>query len=375
MKRNVIVGLLALATSVVAFGATPVIESIDPIRGPVAGGTVVTLRGKNFASSGVPCVFAICPKPAVTIGGKRTEVLRVAEDGTWIEVKTPPSAGGTYDVSFSRPVNGGIFPTQGGYFPIVEGSVTWNDAFTYGDGGYERVLVPIYSASETPGAFGSRWVTELIGWNPTPFAIPVYQVPPATPPFPFPSGTPEWGQGESSFRPVLTGPGNAFLYVFGQEGDSSLAFHLRVRDVSRQSESWGTEVPVVSEKKAFVGKPILLNDIPNGGDTRAMLRVYDFDGPTGGSVDVEIHLDDGRPGEQFLGDRIDFPTGPYQEFPTAPGFIQVDLTSELASIPLARNASRLRVSVHSRTSDKRLWAFVSVTNNRTQQITTITPQH
>jgi len=175
----------------------------------------------------------------------------------------------------------------------------------------------------------------------------------------------------STFRPQLNGPGTAFMYA---GGTVPLAFSLRVRDVTRQSESYGTEIPVVPESQAIAGVPILLNDIPRDVDSRIMLRIYDFDGPTGGKADVEVHFDDASPNEQFALDSLDLPGGAQQEFPSIPGYVQVDLTSELATldVPFVKNAKSLRVSVTA--AQKRIWAFVTVTNNRTQQITTITPR-
>ncbi|PYQ26575.1 MAG: hypothetical protein DMF56_23470 [Acidobacteria bacterium] len=373
MKLRVIVATLVLLTSVTLSAAIPTIESIEPTSGAVTGGTVVTLRGKNLIGSALPCPVPLCSgKPSVSIGGKKAEVVEAATDGTSIKIKTPPNAGGTYDVTFN-PREAGSITLGSIQIPFTQQTVTVNDAFTYGNGGYERFLVPFYAAGEVPGAFGSRWVTELVGWNPHPFSVAVYQVPPATTPTPFEPPPPDWGAPLSSFRPHLTHSGPAFLHV---SGSSALAFHLRVRDVSRQNESWGTEIPVLSERKAFTGEPILLNDIPYGSDARVMLRIYDFDGPTGGDVDVEVHFNDGTGSlsEPFALARVDFPGGAYQQYPPAPGYIEVDLTSELAGLPLT-NVTSLRVSVNSPHVDKRLWAFISVTNNRTQQITTITPQH
>jgi IPT/TIG domain-containing protein len=374
MKLRVIVATLVLSSAVTLSAAIPTIESIEPSSGPVAGGTVVTLRGKNLSSSSLPCPFAFCSgKPSVRIGGKKAEVVETATDGTSIKIKTPPNAGGTYDVSFN-PRDGNTIALGYVLLPTTQPTITVTDGFTYGSGGYERILVPFYAAGEVPGAFGSRWVTELVGWNPHPFSVAVYQVPPATPPSPFDSGSPDWGAPLSSFRPQLSSSGPAFLHV---AGSNALAFHLRVRDVSRQSESWGTEIPVISERKAFTGEPILLNDIPFGSDARVMLRIYDFDGPTGGDVDVEVHFNDGTGNlsEQFALARVSFPGGTVQQYPPAPGYIEVDLTSELAGFPLTNNVTSLRVLVNSPHVDKRLWAFISVTNNRTQQITTVTPQH
>jgi hypothetical protein len=374
MKLRVIVATLVLSSAVTLSAAIPTIESIEPSNGAVTGGTVVTLRGKNLIGSSLPCPLPICSgKPVVRIGGKKAEVVESATDGTSIKIKTPPNAGGTYDITFNPRESGSI---SLGYIqiPFTQQTVTVNDAFTYGKGGYERFLVPFYAKGEVPGAFGSRWVTELVGWNPHPFSVAVYQIPPDTLPPLFDPPSSGWGAPLSSFRPQLSSSGPAFLHV---AGSNPLAFHLRVRDLSRQSESWGTEIPVISERKAFTGEPILLNDIPFGGDARVMLRIYDFDGPTGGDIDVEVHFNDGTGNlsEQFALARVSFPGGAVQQYPPAPGYIEVDLTSELAGFPLTNNVTSLRVLVNSPHVDKRLWAFISVTNNRTQQITTVTPQH
>ena len=369
-RRSALTLLLGLVAAVAHADTFPVIEEITPVQGSVEGGTIVTLRGKNLArSTSFACRLATCV-PSVSIGGKYAETVEVAEDGTRIRVKTPPSAGGTYDVDFAFRV-ATTFSGQTFLSAPIDGGLSLKRAFTYGRGGYERVLVPIFVKGETAGAFGSRWVTELVGWNPYAFGVGVYQVPPSDSPNPLTQ--PEWGARLSSFRPQLEGPGTALMYV---AGTASLSFELRVRDLTRQSESWGTEIPVVPESQAFINEPILLNNIPFGSESRVMLRIYDFDGPTGGKVDVEVHFDDASTNEQFALDTLDFPAGAQQEFPTIPGFLQVDLTSELAAIPLplVRNAKSLRVAVQSRETQKRLWAFVTVTNNRTQQITTVTPQ-
>jgi len=370
MKR-VLATVLFFCAAAAYSDTLPVIEEMSPVQGPIEGGTVVTLRGKNLAQPTATlsvCKFIECV-PSIAIAGKYGEIVDVAADGTQLRVRTPSNAGGTYDVVFAFRTR----TTFGGLTLIgnpVSGGVTLKRAFTYGRGGYERWLVPIFAKGETPGAFGSRWVTELVGWNSSPFAIGVYQTPPATSPDPLTN--PDWGAPTSTFRPQLTGPGTAFVYA---AGTGSLAFSLRVRDVTRQKESYGTAIPVVPESQAVAGAPILLNDIPRPAESRIMLRIYDFDGPTGGKVDLKVLFDDARPDEQFAFETIDLPAGPQEEFPSIPGYVQVDLTSELATIdlPFVKNAKSLRVSVAPHGSNKRLWAFVTVTNNATQQITTVTP--
>src|SRR5436190_1411788 len=189
MKLRVIVATLVLLTSVTLSAAIPTIESIEPTSGAVTGGTVVTLRGKNLIGSALPCPVPLCSgKPSVSIGGKKAEVVEAATDGTSIKIKTPPNAGGTYDVTFN-PREAGSITLGSIQIPFTQQTVTVNDAFTYGNGGYERFLVPFYAAGEVPGAFGSRWVTELVGWNPHPFSVAVYQVPPATTPTDRPAET------------------------------------------------------------------------------------------------------------------------------------------------------------------------------------------
>jgi hypothetical protein len=349
----------------------PVIEELTPAQGAIEGGTVITLRGKNLArpaSTLSPCTFTGC-EPSVAIAGKYAELVDVAADGSQLRVRTPSNAGGTYDLVFAFRTKT-TFQGHTLFSGPIDGGVTLKRAFTYGRGGYERVLVPIFAKGETPGAFGSRWVTELVGWNPSFFAVGVYQTPPPTSPNPLPN--PDWGAPMSTFRPQLNGPGTAFLYT---AGTGSLAFSLRVRDVTRQSESFGTEIPVVPESQAIAGAPILLNDIPRDADSRIMLRIYDFDGPTGGKVDLDVSFGDASPNEQFASETIDLPAGVQEELPSIPGYVQVDLTSELATldVPFVKNAKSLRVSVAAHDTNKRLWAFVTVTNNRTQQITTVTP--
>lgn len=371
MRHLATLALLLCATAASA-DTYSAIEEITPASGPIEGGTVITLRGKNLARpSGLSvCTVNAC-EPSVTIAGKFAQLVDVAPDGTQLRVKTPPNAGGTYDVTVAFRVKT-TFQGQTLLSAPLDGT-TLQRAFTYGRGGYERVLVPVFAKGETPGAFGARWVTELVGWNPSFSSVGVYQVPPETDPLPFTD--PEWGKGMSSFRPQLDGPGAAFLYV---HGTAPIAFSLRVRDLARQSESWGTEIPVVPESQSIAGKAILLNNIPRDADSRIMLRIYDFDGPTGGQVDVNIYFGDAHLDETFAFDTLDLPGSALQEFPSYPGYVQVDITHELdllgIGFPFVQNAKSLRISVQAHDSAKRLWAFVAVTNNRTQQITTVLPR-
>ena len=142
---------------------------------------------------------------------------------------------------------------------------------------YERLLVPIVinaSVGEVPGAFGSRWVTRLVGYNASNEAIfvdqsflgcqitcPIRTVPP-----------------NSTFALtdfVLRSGTGSFLHV-ARPHNNSVTFNLRVQDLSRQALTWGTELPVVSESEAFMDTLQLLN-IPTDPRFRAAIRIYDFE--------------------------------------------------------------------------------------------------
>src|ERR1051325_10110124 len=130
MQRLATLTLLLFATAANA-NTFSVIEEITPVKGPIEGGTVVTLRGKNLARpSGLSlCVVSTCV-PTVTIAGKFSEIVEVASDGTQVRVKTPPNAGGTYDVTFAFRVKT-TFQGQTLLSAPLDGT-TLQRAFTYG---------------------------------------------------------------------------------------------------------------------------------------------------------------------------------------------------------------------------------------------------
>src|SRR6266545_1952520 len=113
---------------------------------------------------------------------------------------------------------------------------------------YEKVLVPVFLQGPLPGRFGSLWTTEawILNSAAEPVDIQAYLRPcqfECGPPIPpTPPGI--------SFRPNLVGspPGlqGHFLFV-DRRFASDVAISLRLRDLSRQSMTWGTEVPVVRE--------------------------------------------------------------------------------------------------------------------------------
>ena len=142
---------------------------------------------------------------------------------------------------------------------------------------YERVLLPIAITGEVPGAFGSRWTTYVAvtstadreitirGYVPAPCAFG-----PCFPSFAVPAGVTFFPRVEAG--KVTQGA----LLLVERQFAPQVAVHLRVQDVSRQAQTWGTEIPAVREGQLFT-TPFDLLDVPLAAGFRQTLRIYDVD--------------------------------------------------------------------------------------------------
>jgi hypothetical protein len=128
----------------------------------------------------------------------------------------------------------------------------------------------------------------------------------------------------------------------------NLSASLRVHDTTRDGDSWGAEVPVVPETQ--FRRSVILLAVPADARYRTLLRIYGY---AGHDVNATVTFRNDATGE-LLGTRALTMQSGYAQLP-------IDVTS----------APRLRVQVTAESS--LIWAFVSVTNNTTQQVTTITP--
>lgn len=242
---------------------------------------------------------------------------------------------------------------------------------------YQRVLVPL-SVGEIAGANGSRWTTEL--WAVNSSGEPAWV---AASPCPISAVSVCANQidiepGRSVRLPAFgsaTWPG---VVVFIPSWNA-ISLTLHVRDLSKQSESWGTEIPVVRESDFFT-RPTSASGIAFGRDYRHTLRLYALL-DSRPSVQYRLKLygvtatEDRLLREQVV-TLVAPPTPPPNRIGTlpaqitltdffdvaAPGVDRVRLTIDLVTDPLALQAP------------VPYWAFVSVTNNVTQQVTTVTPR-
>jgi hypothetical protein len=343
MRSQISIAAFLFATSLYA---GPVITSVTPDRGAVQGGTTVILKGTGFSET---CVICSPPfaNPTVSFHSTPATSVRFIDDKT-MEVVTPPHLTATVSVTIQQ---------HDGSEPF-----TLEDAFTFeGDAttSFDPILFPIFTPP-VHGAYGSEFHTSGKFWNEDiTNVLSLYGIDsscylfspvidPHTPYTLAPNG-PELG--------ILPGCSTSVGRIFWvPKGTDTLAANLRVTDVTRQATSHGVEIPVV-HRDDFRQRVSLL-DVPIDVRFRNTLRVYSLVRSVTlvnvfiGNAYYQLTL---QPGENVFEPAY----GAITEFP---------LPHELP-----QGQSTVRVVVDSRTEGTPLWAFVTVTNNETQQITTITP--
>lgn len=296
---------------------------------------MVTIKGSGFK----PCSFFCNPPvpPQLFFGGIPALSARIVDEET-ITAVTPPRLPGTVDVHLEQD----------------DGVARDRRAFTYTgeiEEAFERLLVPIF-VGPVNGAHGSIFYTQLraaanggvpvLVWGLVPQCIVTCIFP---------------DEYESPFRVTAnpddngfehTGRPGKFLYV-PKSMLADLYMNLRVYDASRSTLNFGTEIPIVRSDE-FTSAPIRLLGVPLDPVFRNSLRIY-ADEPTTAEVKFahsnETHMVELRPGLNMF----DPAHAAFSGFNMVGGMTDLTVT---APVPI--------------------WAFISVTNNETQLITTISPQ-
>jgi len=341
------------------------VTSVTPSTGPTIGGLAVTINGNGFCG-GTVCTPASTPQ--VFFHGQFAADVELISDTT-IRVLVPPGLGSSIVL-----VNSPSF-----------GAAALEHAFTYvtsSASDYERILVPVIGLG--PGAYNTLWLSELYVHNSGvissfvsyPSAHPCALCPPPPPPA---------GIGSLLLRPNETSTFNVFLerttspmtpgvvlYVSPKPARDSVSFELLLRNDAFRRDKWGIEIPVVREDRFRVGTTELMN-IPLDPRYRVMLRVYDVDNVQDGADTSVIvrryvrHNDSERLVDEQTLDLREIAGG--GEFVAFPGYGSLSgITADLAS-----TVDTLRVEVQPVTPGLRYWAFASVTNNETQDVTVISP--
>lgn len=328
--------LFAVLVAFAAAAQTP--HTITPNRGPVAGGTEVRITG-DFGTWPYGVIFGNTHVPANRL-----------DDHTLTAI-TPAHLPGPVAVT--------IFEYDIG----IATGVT----FTFegkAEDAFDRLLLPVFVPA-IRGAFGSEFRTELrMSLDRTSTApVPIYGL---MDPKIYGEGTPWELDNDSRDLRVEEGIGSPGRFLYVPKGTArKLVMNLRAYDVSRASGNFGTQIPIVPAS-AFATdgheSRIGIIGVPTSPPFRSKLRIYGT--PEWGAtlnVDIEMH---GLTEMRSVGLT---PTGdPYR-----PSYAELDLPDG--------GIVNVWISVHTPPISALLpapdiWAFVSVTNNETQHITTITPR-
>lgn len=357
--------VLLMGVTAIAFGQVPRIVSVTPSSGPASGLTQVIVRVKDV---NLGCPVTTCQVARVAFGGI-TGVTTVI-DGESLSVIAPAHAPGVVDVTLTPPSGS----------PISAPS-----AFTYVDPAlvYEKVLVPI--TFHGPGALGSEWRSEIYvhndGQDPIETGSRVF----SNPTCPGPCGC----DARNNIDPnetltisectVPSDPSGLILYI--PRADDSLRIQERVRDISRSTTDWGTEIPIARESD-FRVTPFSLLNIPTDPRFRLTLRIYNPDQLAGPQVAILMRIFANTGSEPLveaeINPRYDIVTLLPDYTPNRPSYAQINLND---AYPQISEAATIRIELTPLASiidppqpTPRFWGFVTITNNDTQHVTTVSPQ-
>ena len=313
---------------------------VHPFAVPVHGSDAlrVRLHGNN-----VRCNAADCSDVTVRVDGQIVRPLKRASDGA-IWFTAPPHAKGLADVTVQRQDFVEISPGALYYFSEPHLSV------------FERVLFPVIFS--TGGAQGSRWVSEASLLNPRPWFVMNFntlqrEIDCVT----YPCGERIAPGQFDRYRDGF--PRGGVLLVPRPEAPD-FSFGLRVRDTSRQAEGLGTQIPVVRDSEMYHGTIIPLLDVPVDPRYRVKVRIYTVD-PVIFTNQHGVLSVRGAASSRL----VPFTLTRSGDDPDEPYYAEVDL---------AAGAANERVNLYVRAPlDATAWAFATVTNNETQQVTIVTP--
>lgn len=339
---------------------TFVVRDADPNPPFVVHPSAVSTNGGFPLEIWQAAAAPLCHAPAgcrVFIGG--VEATATPGPNGVISVIAPPHAPGAVDVVVRRPDDQTF---------TARAALYYYDLLTAPPRSvFERVLFPLLF--NTPGANGSQWRTESSIDNPNSYAVETANVifPIPCPPMPgIPCGERIEPLSYQKFEGGVHPRGVALLVPRVEA--PYLSFGLRVRDVANDADNFGSEIPVVRERDMIAVRETTLLDIPRDSRYRVKVRVYAFDESERTTMSGKIRIvDPATKQEQTVGLEMTRNCSGV-ECAFRPYYAEYDF-------PAATAASRVNLYVSTLFGDARTltWAFASVTNNKTQQVTIISP--
>jgi hypothetical protein len=140
-----------------------------------------------------------------------------------------------------------------------------------------------------------------------------------------------------------------------------LRFDVRLRDLTRNASSAGVGLPIVREDE-FRSDEIDLLAIPRDPRFRVTVRFYGLDASPVLNVDqIDVSGNVVRNDFVLLG-------RPNTDYFSAPGYAQLSLD------PSPQQADPVRIRIRSFSAGISFWAFASVTNNDTSEVTLVLPR-
>jgi hypothetical protein len=211
----------------------------------------------------------------------------------------------------------------------------------------EMILIPL-GTGVAHGALGTRWETAGYVRNsgPEPVCITAGAVPTCI--------------GPEEIREL---PGAPALLTF--EGPTEfLRFTMIVRETSREAQTWGAEIPIIRERD-LVRDYMELIVVPTAPEFRRNLRLYaNAATPTMSLTvrvwDADADLSGGIP--RLLGTKI----YTFKKEDLLRSFGDLD-----AEFPEMRTTGHVRIEIERTGGDGLFWAFVTLTSNTTNHVTTI----
>ncbi|HEY0591989.1 MAG TPA: hypothetical protein VGF40_09495 [Thermoanaerobaculia bacterium] len=242
------------------------------------------------------------------------------------------------------------------------------------------MLIPL-ALRETPGAYGSRWITEFwvhnasnraISFNDDVLWVNLFCVG-------IPCFQPEDLQAGHSRKVQLdTGLPSLGLYkarILGVRSEvaDAIDFSLRIQDLSRSLLTWGTAIPVIRERD-LTTRTLRFLDIPFTAPFRQSLRVYTLDRESAGCEEVDVRVFDLESGSTIWNFSLVLtdPTGVTCAVPSsAPNMAEMhNLSDQFVGVD---RPSRVGIEVTPRNPALTSWGMVTVVNNETQHVTAIVP--